>query len=85
MLPHDSHAHKGEPTQGSSSVEQIQEHPRAANTLSKTGRQLRTFAALVAIFLVMGFLIVHHLKSNDQTDLAAATQETALARHRRFP
>jgi RND family efflux transporter MFP subunit len=60
-------------------VEQIQAHPRAAKTLSKTGRQLRTFAALVAIALIIGFLVVHHLKASDQADLATATKESSTA------
>jgi RND family efflux transporter MFP subunit len=60
-------------------VEQIQAHPRAAKTLSKTGRQLRTFAALVAMALIVGFLVVHHLKASDQADLAAATKESSTA------
>ncbi len=79
MLPHDSHAHKDEPKPDAMNVEQIQAHPRAAKTLSKTGRQLRTFAALVAMALILGFLIVHHLKASDQADLATATKESSNA------
>ncbi len=79
MLPHDSHAHKDEPRPDAMNVEQIQAHPRAAKTLSKTGRQLRTFAALVAMALIVGFLVVHHLKASDQADLAAATKESSTA------
>jgi RND family efflux transporter MFP subunit len=79
MLPHDSHAHKDEPRPDAMNVEQIQAHPRAAKTLSKTGRQLRTFAALVAIALIIGFLVVHHLKASDQADLAMATKESSTA------
>jgi RND family efflux transporter MFP subunit len=79
MLPHDSNAHKDEPRPDAMNVEQIQAHPRAAKTLSKTGRQLRTFAALVAMALILGFLIVHHLKASDQADLAAATKESSSA------
>ena len=79
MLPHDSNAHKDEPRPDAMNVEQIQAHPRAAKTLSKTGRQLRTFAALVAMALIVGFLVVHHLKASDQADLAAATKESSTA------
>ncbi len=79
MLPHDSNAHKDEPRPDAMNVEQIQAHPRAAKTLYKTGRQLRTFAALVAMALILGFLIVHHLKASDQADLAAATKESSSA------
>ncbi len=79
MLPHDNHAHKEEPRPDAINVEQIQAHPRAAKTLSKTGRQLRTFAALVAMALIVGFLVVHHLKANDQADLATATKESSTA------
>jgi RND family efflux transporter MFP subunit len=79
MLPHDSNAHKDEPRTDAMNVEQIQAHPRAAKTLSKTGRQLRTFAALVAMALIVGFLVVHHLKANDQADLATATKESSTA------
>jgi RND family efflux transporter MFP subunit len=79
MLPHDSNAHKDEPRPDAMNVEQIQAHPRAAKTLSKTGRQLRTFAALVAMTLIVGFLVVHHLKASDQADLATATKESSTA------
>jgi RND family efflux transporter MFP subunit len=79
MLPHDSNAHKDEPRPDAMNVEQIQAHPRAAKTLSKTGRQLRTFAALVAMALIVGFLVVHHLKASDQADLATATKESSTA------
>ncbi len=79
MLPHDGHAHKDERQSDVMNVEQIQAHPKAAKTLSKTGRQLRTFAALVAMALIVGFLIVHHLKASDQADLVIATKESSTA------
>ena len=79
MLPHDSNAHKDDHHPDALNVEQIQAHPRAAKTLSKTGRQLRAFAALVAMALILGFLIVHHLKASDQADLATATKESSTA------
>ncbi|MGB9152447.1 MAG: efflux RND transporter periplasmic adaptor subunit [Alphaproteobacteria bacterium] len=54
-------------------------HPKAAETLSKTGRRLRTFAALVALVLIIGFLVVHHIKSSDQDTLAEATNKNTSA------
>ncbi len=79
MQSEDNNAHQTEPKLEPPAIEQVQTHPKAAHSLSKTGRQLRMFAALIAIALIVGFLVVHHLKAKDQADLATATKESSTA------
>ena len=94
MLPHDSNAQHIAPQPEAPLIERGAAHPRASNdpvvekrgahsqaaeARSRTGRQLRIFAALVALALAGGFMAVHHLKSNAQDTLAAATLKAAAA------
>jgi RND family efflux transporter MFP subunit len=46
---------------------------------ARTGRRLQIFAAIVAIVLVIAFLVVHHVRSRDESALAATTRELAQA------
>ncbi len=50
------------------------------NKMSDTGRKLKIFAATVAVVLLAGFFVVHHLKSSDQGNLQSATSKNASAR-----
>ena len=48
-----------------------------ARRLSETGRRLRTFAVSVAIILVVGFLVVHFLKSRHEDNISDTTKAEA--------
>ncbi|MFZ0944067.1 MAG: efflux RND transporter periplasmic adaptor subunit [Syntrophobacteraceae bacterium] len=49
------------------------------NKMSDTGRKLKIFAATVAVVLLVGFFVVHHLKSREQGNLESATSKNASA------
>jgi RND family efflux transporter MFP subunit len=51
--------------------------PHTDPNASQTGRKLQRFAAVVAIALIVGFLVVHHLKARDEDALSDTTKETA--------
>ncbi len=79
MEQHDNIAHNTLSRLDGINTEQLEACPEADANLSKTGRKLGTFTVIAGIVLAAGFLMVHHLKSNDWESLAKATMETASA------
>ena len=72
----DTQAHKTEPEHGSPAIEEVSSDPAA---LAATGRRLRTVALVIGALLLIGFLVVQHLKSKKEEDLAAAATKGAAA------
>lgn len=50
------------------------EHPVSTGFSSSTGHRVRLFAAIAAIVLVVGFLIVHFFKASEQRELASTSK-----------
>lgn len=57
--------------------EQAGGRPHATRYASTTGRSLRRIAIVVAVALVVGFLFMHHERSNSSKQLAEETQQIA--------
>ncbi|MGA2936188.1 MAG: efflux RND transporter periplasmic adaptor subunit [Syntrophobacteraceae bacterium] len=45
--------------------------------MADTGRKLKVFAGIVAVVLLVGFFLVHHMKSADERNLERATTASA--------
>jgi len=53
--------------------------PRTDPAMDETGNKIRRFALIVGIVLLVGFVVVHFIKSHEAGDVARGTTETSSA------
>ncbi len=53
--------------------------PPQADSAAETGNKIRRFSIIVAVVLMVGFLIVHFLKSHEASEVARGTAQTSSA------